>query len=189
MSASRWQRLPVVICTTGAPVPCSRRASLSVARSPTTTAALTRSRGQVACNNAVLPEPGDDSTLTTYSPRHRNASRFRAAASAFLTRRFLVTLMTRGPAACSIAIVGHLQAGQLQFLPGPHVPAQGPAAGTREDEILGGKLLPASAAGADDRHRLDLKRRPLGHRPRRHHVEGERQRLDRKSVVKGQSED
>ena len=75
--------MPVAICTTGPPVPRSRLASLSVAKSPTITPqrSLPRRSFSVACSKVVLPEPGEDTTFNASisSARKRAAILLRKA--------------------------------------------------------------------------------------------------------------
>src|SRR5262245_49763125 len=112
MSASRWQTVPVVICCTAAPLRASRRASLSVARSPTSAATRQRARSwrSVASRNAVLPAPGLDTSDTTKSPASRNRSRSAAARASFFFRMFFRTSTMRGT-------IDDLQRDQFQFTP------------------------------------------------------------------------
>ena len=86
--ASRWQTVPVVIWTTGAPLGRSASASAWVSRSPTTTAQPTRAckRSKVACNSVVFPEPGDDTRLSARMPRARKNPRLRSASRWFASR-------------------------------------------------------------------------------------------------------
>ena len=85
MDASRWQVPPVVICATGRPSRRSRRASLSVSRSPTSTAQRISpaSASRVRSSKVVLPDPGEDTRLSARMPRPRSRTRLAAAWRSF----------------------------------------------------------------------------------------------------------
>src|SRR5581483_10077038 len=118
--------VPVVICTAGAPDSRKRRASLSVARSPTTTAQRRRrpNRQSVSRINVVLPEPGEDRTLMTKMPRLRNSARLRAASRSFLSSigrpSFSVSRVAALPGfAGLVSGMFDLQRADFQFPPAP----------------------------------------------------------------------
>ena len=79
----------VLICRTGAPLAASRRASLSVSRSPTsaaTRAPRARSSLSVRCKNAVFPVPGLETRFSTSTPAASNRPRSSRASSSFFFR-------------------------------------------------------------------------------------------------------
>ena len=89
MFPSRWQRPPVLIWMAGMPASFMRTASTSEAISPSMTAQRSpraAKRSFVARMVLVLPDPGLESTLTTYVPVCANRSRSSVASRSLRER-------------------------------------------------------------------------------------------------------
>ena len=120
MLLSRWQPPSVLICTAWAPVAATRRASLSVCRSPSMTAMRNSPARscRVRSSRVVLPAPGDEIRFRARILRSRSFSRTLAAIFSLASR----TLRTTG-----ICIVSSRNSGP--FPQGP--PGGSMAAGRR----------------------------------------------------------
>src|SRR6185436_14301842 len=179
ISASRWQTVPVVICCTRAPERARRRASLSVARSPTSAATRQRalSSVRVRSSRAVLPAPGLDTRVTTQTPASWNRRRSSRARKSFFLRTLCRTSTIRG---CTFYILhcSHFQRGELELPAANHV--RGRRAAHWALEALDARQLPLLAAGrTEDHHRdvFDLEAGPFDGSARGREVEREQERV------------
>ena len=87
MAASRWQHLPVLICSARVPVARMRSASLSVSWSPSITMVGTsESALSVAQRSSVFPDPGLETRFSASAPSLAKSARFLAATASLRAR-------------------------------------------------------------------------------------------------------
>src|SRR5690606_9359527 len=172
MSASRWQPLPVLICTAAQPVARIRSASRPLAWSPSTTdtASSPPTSRMVRSSSVVLPAPGELIRLSATIPCSAKKRRFDAASWSFLASTSSSSVITRvWPCPCSWGAVvpeqpqvahmsvSDLQLPDLQLLPAGDLEVRAPARAERDlvrQLDVGGAVAAAGPTGGVDDHQL-----------------------------------